>query len=284
MKKIKHILCPTDFSETANNAFRYALWLADQYGASINLLHVTYPETEPMDFPVMSTQTVMNKMDVAREVMKTNVDICITQVQAVYAFDHVPDIHSDIEVGLPARVIASVANKSRENDLIVMGTHGEHNAYQKAFGSVTTATIRKAHCPVLVIPEVAEIRRLKTIAYATDLLETDPYNIWTTIRLFDTFNPVLRIVHIENEDDQNASFDMDELQTYFKESLPALRISYHNIVSKHVEGKLEEFADMYDVDMMVMYRPHRSLFERIFHSSLTRQAALRMKIPLLVIR
>ena len=50
MKEINKILVPTDFSETASHAFRYALWFADQVDANLQLLHVIYPEAEPLDF------------------------------------------------------------------------------------------------------------------------------------------------------------------------------------------------------------------------------------------
>jgi nucleotide-binding universal stress UspA family protein len=45
---LKHILVPTDFSETSKVALRYALALADRFGACVHLLHaVQSPLEEP---------------------------------------------------------------------------------------------------------------------------------------------------------------------------------------------------------------------------------------------
>ena len=41
----KHLLVPTDFSEPANNALRYAIEEAALHQAKITLLHVLPPET-----------------------------------------------------------------------------------------------------------------------------------------------------------------------------------------------------------------------------------------------
>ena len=45
---LKHILVPTDFSETSRVALRYALALADRFGACVHLLHaVQNPLEQP---------------------------------------------------------------------------------------------------------------------------------------------------------------------------------------------------------------------------------------------
>jgi len=41
----KHLLVPTDFSEPANHALRYAIEEAGLHGARITLLHVLSPDT-----------------------------------------------------------------------------------------------------------------------------------------------------------------------------------------------------------------------------------------------
>ena len=43
---LKHILVPTDFSETSRVALRYALALADRFGACVHLLHAVQSPLE----------------------------------------------------------------------------------------------------------------------------------------------------------------------------------------------------------------------------------------------
>ena len=67
MKKIQNILVPTDFSDNALNAFRYAVWFADHYQADIHVVHVVYPIAEPLDYPAMAAQMMQQRMDTAKE-------------------------------------------------------------------------------------------------------------------------------------------------------------------------------------------------------------------------
>ncbi|MDV7400603.1 universal stress protein, partial [Arthrospira platensis SPKY1] len=80
---------------------------------------------------------------------------------------------AEVEIGTPASLISDMA-KRVEADFIVMGTRGEHNALEKIWGSVTTAVIEHAHCPVWVVPEHAPYSNIAIAAYATDLDEADP--------------------------------------------------------------------------------------------------------------
>ena len=80
MKMIKKILFPTDFSATAQSAFRHCLLLADKYDADVEILHVIFPEYEALDLPVMAAQATKEKAEAAGVVMKTFVETGLTQV------------------------------------------------------------------------------------------------------------------------------------------------------------------------------------------------------------
>ena len=121
MKKSKKILFPTDFSAPASNAFRYALSLADKLEANIEILHVVFPEAEPLDFPVLVAQSTQMRLDSAKEQLKQFVDIGLTQM--VQQLKNAPSISSDIELGTPSRIIANTALRD-DVDLNIMGTKG----------------------------------------------------------------------------------------------------------------------------------------------------------------
>lgn len=283
MKKISNILFPTDFSEPANNAFRYALWFADKYGASIELVHVIYPEAEPMDFPVLVGQSTKVRAEAAREVMKIFVDSTLAQIQAGHQLQNIPNVISDIQTGAPASVIADIAKRD-DVDMVIMGTHGEHNALEKIFGSVTTATMQRVECPVLVVPENVTFEHISTLAYATDLEVADPYHIWETCRLLEPFSPILHVVHIQQKPSESKSMEMKELENFFAGKAPALQVKYHYFGARDVVEELSDFAEAWEIDLMVMQRPHRGFFERIFHRSVSREMALLSNTPLLIMQ
>jgi nucleotide-binding universal stress UspA family protein len=283
MKKIEKILVPTDFSKPAGNAFRYALWFADHYGASIELVHVVYPEAEPLDLPVMAAQATQTRAEAAKEVIKTFVDNGIAQAIAGHNLQNVPDIVSEIRVGVPTAAVAELAERD-DIDLVIMGTHGEHDAFDKTFGSVTTNTMQRLGCPVLVVPETVEHDEICTIAYATDLRKADPFHIWKACQILAPFNPILRIVHIEEKPTESTPLEMEDLENFFAERAPALQVTFHTFGAKNIVEELSEFSDAWGVDLVIMHRPKRGFFERLFHRSVSREMALFSKFPLLVMR
>ncbi len=282
MKKIEKILFPTDFSETSENAFRYVLMLADRFDAEVKLLHVIYPEAEPMDFPVMVAQVTQKRVDVAKDVMKTFVDRGLTQVTTGQTLSRVPTIESDVQVGIPVQHITKMAAEE-EADLIVMGTKGEHNRLEQLFGSITTGTIRRAECPVWVIPENANFKNIRNIAYATDLQENDLYHIWQATEILGKFKPFLRVVHIEEENDKTAKISMEELAEFFSKQAKDIEVMCHNVKGKELIKELNEFAETMSLDLLIMYRPKRSFLENLFHESATNRTVYHTEVPILIL-
>ncbi len=283
MIKINKILFPTDFSDTAQNAFRYALWFASKYKADIDLLHVVYPDAEPMDFPVMVARATKEKMEAAKQMMRLFVETSLAQVQAGHQLEYMPDIQPEVKLGAPANLISETA-MTKNTDLIIMGTQGEHSTLEKVVGSVTTATLNRAHCPVLVVPESAKHEKISTVAYAADLLETDPYHIWETGKLLDVFFPILRVVHIVKDPNEKRPFSMEDLESFFEGRELALQITFHTFGSENVINELDDFASAWDVDLMVMHKPRRPFFEKLFHKSITSKETFHTHVPLLVIK
>ena len=74
MKKIQKILFPTDFSPAAQNALRYAIRLADELEASIQILHIVYPQAEPLDFPALATEATQQQVGAAEMILKRTVE------------------------------------------------------------------------------------------------------------------------------------------------------------------------------------------------------------------
>lgn len=278
---MKHILFPTDFSETARNAFRYTLMLADKLEAEVVVLHAIYPQYEGMDLPVMATQATQKKIEVARTLLETFVDATVEMVADELV--NTATIETQVEIGSPASTITSFASRE-EVDLIVMGTQGEHNTLEKLFGSVTSEVIQRTSCHVLAIPGEAKLGKLQIMAFATDLKEADPYHIWELSKLLDEFSPILHCVHVASDQDSGKVLDMNDLQTFFSHHAPLLQIQFHQLRGDDLSATLNEFAETFDVDMLVMTTPHRNFIERLFHRSQTRRMALHTRIPLLIFR
>ncbi len=282
MSQVKKILFPTDFSPTAQNAFKHCLILADYYQAKIEVLHVVFPEYAAMDVPVVSMATTREKVDAAVPVMHSFLELGLSQTQALYAFQAIPRVEEKVEIGIAIGTIVKMANE-HDADLIMMGTKGSHNTLEKAFGSVSTGVIEQAKCPVMLIPEFAQWKPTHIVAYATDLSESDPYHFWKAAEMLTPFHPLLHVINI-HKGDAHDQIAIDELKKIFSNNTPAVQISFHQEKHDSITDGLEVFVDNYGVDLLVMYSPHRSWVERWFHHSQTRDVAFTTRIPLLIIK
>lgn len=282
MSQVKKILFPTDFSPTAQNAFKHCLILADCYQAKIEVLHVVFPEYAAMDVPVVSMATTREKVDAAVPVMHSFVELGLSQTQALYTFQAIPRVEEKVEIGIAVGTIVKLANENN-TDLIMMGTKGSHNTLEKAFGSVSTGVIEQAKCPVMLIPEFAQWKPTHIVAYASDLSESDPYHFWKAADMLTPFHPLLHVINI-HKGDAHDQIAIDELKKIFSTNTPAVQISFHQEKHDSITDGLEVFIDNYGVDLLVMYSPHRSWVERWFHHSQTRDVAFTTRIPLLIIK
>jgi nucleotide-binding universal stress UspA family protein len=280
MKKSKKILFPTDFSAPASNAFRYALILADKLEANIEILHVVFPEAEPLDFPVLVAQSTQMRLESAREQLTQFVDIGLTQM--VQLLRNVPAISSNIELGTPSKIISDIALRN-DIDLIVIGTKGAHSNLEKFMGSVAAGVVKKSPCSVLVVPEDAAFK-LDKIAYASNLNEADPFEIWKMIRLLDMESPTIRCIHFNPGDEEMGAEIMEEMEDFFMEKSPNIKVHFQNLPGSNIIKNLNDFIDLYEIDLLAMYQPHRSFFENLFHNSSTKEMAIKTHVPLLVMK
>ncbi len=280
MEKSKKILFTTDFSAPAANAFRYALLLADRLKANIQVLHVVFPEAEPLDFPVLVAQATQLRLETAREQLVHF--IAKNQEQLEGQLKNQPAITSNIELGTPAKVISDTA-KREEADIIIMGTRGQKNAFEKMMGSVAAAVVKNAHCAVIVVPEGAQFR-LEKIAYASDLDDADPFRTWKMTRLLKMENPTIRFIHFNPGDEITGAPKMAEIEDFFSDLSPKLNIHFQNLPGDDVVENLNDFIQEHEIQMLAMYQPQRSFFDKLLHHSATKEMALNSKVPLLVLK
>lgn len=284
MNKTKKILFPTDFSKPAANAYRYALLLADKLNANIEVLHVVYPQGESLDFPVMVAKATQQKLEIDREVLKQFIEDGKTQTQS--QLKHVPAISQAMEVGTPVNEITRIA-KQDNVDLIIMGSRGTNKTrFEKVLGSVAVGVVNRAHCPVIVVPEEMQFQPLEKVVYASNVLDSDPYELWKSLQLLKVFNPLIHLLHFnfKKEGDLLAFQELEDMASFLESKSVNTVVKIHNLPGKDLVEDLNEFIKKENVDMLVMYQPEHTVWERLFSKSATKQMALHTEVPLLVLK
>jgi universal stress protein A len=145
MITIRRILVPTDFSEHALPAVRYAAELADKFGAELILLHVVPDAVLALPDAVMPTPTPLADLDALTAAGKQGLANLI-------AAEKLESRHPRIEVriGSPTAEIVAAANDLHA-DLLCIGTHGRSGLARVLLGSVAEHILRQAPCPVLTV-------------------------------------------------------------------------------------------------------------------------------------
>jgi universal stress protein A len=140
---LKKILVPTDFSEFADKGLRYALRFAEQFGASLTLLHVVEPRLYPEGFLVIPP-----------EMEQANADMLRLTQEKLEAFRQEigPAIQTaaHVRMGSPYAEIVAAAQEL-EIDLIILPTHGYTGLKHILIGSTAERVVRHAPCPVLTV-------------------------------------------------------------------------------------------------------------------------------------
>lgn len=162
---ITHLLVPTDFSEPATDALRYALEEARLHRAKVTLLHVLPARSETDVYYVTGSaelprpggldpavETCLGALSASepRGVRSDPSEEALTRLR-----DLMPDsFHGTWEVEVAAGGAAdTIVRFARERhvDLIVMGTHGRAGLQRMLLGSVAERVLRLAPCPVLTV-------------------------------------------------------------------------------------------------------------------------------------
>lgn len=143
--RFKRILFCTDFSESADAAFDFAIDATIRRpGSTLHLLHVIH---EP---DAQFWRSYIAEVDNVNEQARRAID---EKMAATY-LSRVPpglDVKVESRVGPDAVTILEFARATRI-DLIVLGRHGHGGVQKTLFGSVAEKIVRRAECAVLVIP------------------------------------------------------------------------------------------------------------------------------------
>jgi nucleotide-binding universal stress UspA family protein len=144
--EFKNILCPTDLSDASIRALTCAAAFARWYRSRLTVLHVV-PTFDPIpvgpgNFNAAVQMVVpMSREEIVDEMRRFTTTAGIGSL----------DVNLIAEDGDPARNIVEHA-LAKTTDLVVMGTHGRSGFERLLIGSVAEKVVRKAPCPVLLVP------------------------------------------------------------------------------------------------------------------------------------
>lgn len=275
---MKKILLPTDFSENAWNAIKYAVRLFRYENCRFYLLNTYTPVVYDTEFLLYSLPQAgtnifeNNSVESLEELEKRIKD---KWPASEHRFELISSLNS-----LTEEIKELV--KEKEIDLIVMGTKGATGAKEILFGSNTVQVINKVDCAVLAVPSQYSFRVPRDILFPTDLekdFSKDPPKLVKEIAL--SYQPGIHLMNVSFGDPLTDFQEKQKrfLQVYFHK----VPTRFHRISDKSVSGAIYEFQQKIPVDLLVMANNKHSFFENLIFRPVINEIGFHVKIPFLVL-
>jgi len=279
---MKNIVLPTDFSENAWNAAKYALELFKEEDCTFYIVNTYTPAIANSRFMAAA----INGMSIEEGISlasKKGLQTIVQKIKREY-----PNLkHTYNTISSFSLLVDEIKEIVEEKniDLIVTGTKGSSGVEEVFMGSNTVRIIKSIkNCPVLAIPEHFDFSRPLEIAFATDFNRFYSHSeLEPLLALAKTFNSVIRIVHVQYEIKaltELQHFNLGMLRKYFDEVEHYVHtVSKLNSVSK----TLEVFSTELDVHLLAMLNYQHSYMEKMTREPVVKRVAFHTQIPLLVI-
>lgn len=272
-----NILVPTDFSDLSKVAIEYAVKMANKFNGNVTLLHVI----ANVAVPIRSDLSSRIKM-VARELIAKAEGDFVPILKQANKFNKTsnPIVHK-IEMGDSFSAIVQSFAKKNRSGLIVMGTRGASGVKKYVLGSNTVSILGGSQIPVLAVPESAEFKSLKNVAYASDMKHLER-EVKTMLPFLTIFDSTLHVFHVAEK-----GSDTEALQKKIKDILKKVDYRKSTVTvqsGKKVEGAIDSFVQELNADMLSMFTHEQSFFGKLFGKSMTKKMAFHSSVPLLAFK
>ena len=292
--QIKKIICATDFSDQANYAVFYGAFLAREFKAKFYLSHVIDLSSATMygEATFGFESQIIHMEDFAYERMK--------RIMSEREIEWEPLIAT----GSAADEIARLAEE-KGADIAITATRGRSGLKRLILGSVTEHLMRILHCPLLTVRGSEKDRskeiKFKRILVGTDFSSDSNLAYEYGLSLAQEFQSELHLVHVlepPSYRDLPKSVDAES---------EIIRKKLHEELNKKLEGmvpvdafnwckpkttllagdpheELSKYADIQNIDLIVLGVTGHSLVESLFVGSTTERVIRKAPCSVLSVR
>ncbi len=275
---MKKILFPTDFSEAANQAFIYALKLADKTGSSITTLHVYRKPTITAHYMPHTMEKFFETFDWYQFESYKRALPPLREMAEEHNLGHVEMVHVMREGDKLVDSILEVAEEDQA-DIIVMSTTGAGGLKEIFLGSIAGEVLENANVPVLAVPKEARFDGLiNKIAFTVSYKEEEKIALRRLLQWREWFDFELFCINVDTAHIEFHNKRMDKLQKEFAD--------FDNIHFVVLEGNdifqvLTKYLDEQGIDILAMTTHKRNFLQELFEYSRTKFLSYHSKVPIL---
>jgi len=189
--------------------------------------------------------------------------------------------------GNPAKKILEVAQETNP-DLLLMGAKNTEANGNKVLGHVSLEVAQKTNVPMIAVPRKAyhpEGNELR-ILYATDFYKTDFEALKSLLNITSAFQVRVFYVHIDLNGDSIAKYTrkLSTLSNQLQQNFTENHIEPHLIANKDLFTGIQEFVDLYKVNLIAFTSPKKSLFDKLLKPNNLKKMLYQSNIPLFIFK
>jgi nucleotide-binding universal stress UspA family protein len=273
---MKTILIPIDFSKNSVHSANYGSILAKQLNAKITFLNIySVPIVSEYNLPYEIENSInANKIE-AIEKMDSFVNKFIVSSKIPIEM-----INQMVEYGFVAEKIIDVAKQIKAN-MIVMGTKGITNAFDKWIGNVAQKVKTLAEIPLWVIPEKAHLDYPKAILYASDFVGNEEEALKILFEVARPLDAKCDVIHIHEKYELNVGHQIEAMVSFLEDTFENEKATFGTYNCDDIIEGLEKYINIHKPDVLAMATHEKSFIDKLFEKSVSKHFIQEAKLPIL---
>ena len=254
------IIVPTDLSQVADNAARYAAQMVKgNYDVNLILYHVYENESD-----------------------KETAGILLEKLKEELQSKHFAKVETRMEEG--GDLIDCLEKLARHSDaqLIVMGITGKSKLEQVFLGSNTLKITERNVCPVLIVPPTAQFFEIKNVCLLSDFKDVQGSVPDAPIKnVLNLFRPALHIVNVNSEHYVSLTQEFMAERSRMLEMFQGYKPEFYFIGTFDLLDTVQTFVADKNIDLLITIPRNHSFFGSLFKTSNTKRLVYESTIPIL---
>lgn len=277
---MRKVLVPTDFSENAFNALKYACQVFKYEKSEFFIMHAYADE--------VYRQVPETKRSYLDELKEKTLRASEKELKRIYTKirEYAPNPQHTFRTISVFGALIDEANDlvNQENmDVVVMGTRGATNNIKLTFGSNTLQLLKYVHCPVLAIPEGYEYHPPKEILFPTNYMVPNKRRELKLLSdMTDSFRSTVHMLYIDPI--RNLSLRQMDNMELLKNCLKKPHLTFETTLETDKTTAITKYIVHQAINMLVLVNSRHSYMEDMLYQSTIDKIGLHIKIPFLVLQ
>lgn len=276
----KRILLPSDYSENALNAIRYAMDLFQHVRCEFYILHVFQVSgytLESMRVPEAGEPY----FEAAKLKAEQGMDKLLEMIK-LHPENHKHKFHTKITFNSLTEAVRNLIDQ-KDIDLIVMGTKGVTESKARIFGTHTVHIMEHIKdCPVIAVPNHYKFEPPKQIIFPTDFKtafrEKEIDHLKEIAKLYDA---KINVLHITKDDQADLKKKQENNKQLLQDILQGMDFEIHFTPADDIAKGIEDYVIDHGGDMLVFINRKHLFFGSILSNPLVKEIGYDPQVPIL---